>query len=625
MDALVVATDAVTTAADDRVGGRADLTGRGASTRLVLISPMCTPPPSGSAEAETVAAFCASAATLGAGLEVVVAHPPAAPGDGPGAPPATHPALVALAPLLAALPTRVKLRVGVGPEGVAGALADPGVGSTVYWSGDLDLLLPPPPAGDGAAAAGARGAAGPAPSSRGPSPALPENFPALAVKLSKRTAPARPPAWKAVVEGAPPAAAAGGAGGQPHQTWVDVGTERTYNPAGTREAAAAAAAAAGDDEAAPDAPDAPVPLAVDEVARIPAWRYGGEWVPVPDAVKDRLGFGAPRGLGLVGFAVPAPPITGVSPSGGGWLMAPAPDAGPGNRDALAALARATARAGGAAILRWVDRARGEAGGRPRLYAAYPALPGEFDVVGDVAALEAEIAAALGGGGGGGGGGGAAAAAAAAQAPLPAPHHPACFVLVELPFSEDVRPLRFPGFPLPGGGGGGGGVGAGAAGDAPTDAQLGAAVSLVDAWESSRRAAPEALANPVRSRALAWAGARAVAVADGAPDFPQPIPPPPRLSELAERTEGGAGLVVPAHTDAAARCVYAGPAVPGSAAHAAAAAFAAAFQGTVRLSPEPGEKERAEARKKKEREGGRPGAGGGGGLRGRPSVSPERSE
>ena len=177
---------------------------------------------------------------------------------------------------------------------------------------------------------------------------------------------------------------------------------------------------------------------------------------------------------LLGFATP-PPLhaiaegawaltAGGAPSGAGAARkrskaaASGGDAGGGDdpgggsggskaAEALSALARAAHRNGKVMVVRWVSRA----GGGPRLYAGFPVL-GE------------EIGEGESGGGGGGGGGKEAAAAAEEKkpnldekhaglhSPTPHLHHhhrrprlssPDCFVLVALPFAEDVRRVRFP--------------------------------------------------------------------------------------------------------------------------------------------------------------------------------------
>ena len=224
------------------------------------------------------------------------------------------------------------------------------------------------------------------------------------------------------------------------------------------------------------------PEAVAKEEQTSCYRYGQEIVPLSAALREQAcrlpgggaGAGSARSMLLLGFATP-PPLhaiaegawaltAGGAPSGAGAARkrskaaASGGDAGGGDdpgggsggskaAEALSALARAAHRNGKVMVVRWVSRA----GGGPRLYAGFPVL-GE------------EIGEGESGGGGGGGGGKEAAAAAEEKkpnldekhaglhSPTPHLHHhhrrprlssPDCFVLVALPFAEDVRRVRFP--------------------------------------------------------------------------------------------------------------------------------------------------------------------------------------
>ena len=229
------------------------------------------------------------------------------------------------------------------------------------------------------------------------------------------------------------------------------------------------------------------PEAVSKEERTAAYRYGQEIVPLSaDLRKQACKLPTPtiaKSMLLLGFSSP-PPLHAIE--SGAWVMtaggAPAakratkanPMGGTSGggvtaadshaAEALSALARACHKTGKVMVVRWVKTAEGD----PRLYAGFPVLGEEIDD---------EEGGSKGKGKGNGKGGGDENKTdldlddGRGRGHRPRLTSPDCFVLVALPFADDVRRVKFP--PL----------------DAdidrmPTNPQVKAAKEYVRAWDLS---------------------------------------------------------------------------------------------------------------------------------------------
>ena len=194
---------------------------------------------------------------------------------------------------------------------------------------------------------------------------------------------------------------------------------------------------------------------VPKAERGSCYRYGQEQVVVnarddescrlPKETLRRsmvlLGFASPSPLHAIeqgawvmtaGGGAPAGKTRKAAGGGGGGAAAAAAATAAGSRaaEALSALARAAQKNNKVMVVRWVSRE----GGNPRLYAGFPVLGEEVGEGGEGEAEEKkpDLDGDFGDGG--------------KRSPVflrPRLSSPDCFVLVSLPFADDVRRVRFP--------------------------------------------------------------------------------------------------------------------------------------------------------------------------------------
>jgi len=426
----------------------------------------------------------------------------------------------------------VRIQRVAGAVGLSGALMEAPPPATTFWRGDLELARALS-AGALSTGAGGRGdgeaplAAAAAAAAPPLHPTLPKSESRIPVKVSRCVTAPENPRWLRMASrpgergGArlgrvteyrrrspEPGEGAGGGLGEGRQQQhpraakaakmdaMDEGAAclgPLFDAAGGESGAGGVCENDGNDEnddgAAASRRDGTRSLSPDAVAkeeRTSCYRYGQELVPLSaaDACNKLPAAAIERSMLLLGFASP-PPLHAIAE--GAWVLtaggatprpsrakaaaaaaaAAAAGAGAGAgaggscaAEALSALVRAAARSRKVMVVRWVTRA----GGSPRLFAGFPVL-GEEVEEGDEGGRGAAASGAKEPGPGDEG----ATAGRRRAARRPRLSSPDCFVLVSLPFADDVRRVRFPALDAD-------------EARAPAAGQVAAARALVRAWD-----------------------------------------------------------------------------------------------------------------------------------------------